>query len=436
MSDSKYKEGFMSRAFSETEGFWRQGNLAYLLAASSLLIGCSPSVNQPVSQSLPYADSTTPDETNTTYRATRPIPVVIKPALPFRVAELNNHGFTKVFEKNGILPVSAEIPAVLPQEHSFRNLKKIKNSVTANVSTDIRNTFANYLDAFNRHDAIALATHWVKDGENLDLDTGNRIVGQPAVEHVFGQLFARDETAQIDFQLDSIRPIRDDVVVVDGISQMSLTDQETRRSRFSAVLVRHENRWLMESVRESAASAESTIHDRLEQLNWLRGFWEDISDGITASLQCEWNEEGTFLIRRYLITQELEPRGAEERLALGIPTLLPNEEASNKVGDRLTTTEYIGWDPQQGQICSWLFRSDGHTAHFAWQRNGNAWLLQSLSDGSGNESPTQYLLQRAGEDELTLEHISGNNCALIPEADFLRTARPIENVLTQDSLMK
>ena len=436
MSDSKYKEGFMSRAFSETEGFWRQGNLAYLLAASSLLIGCSPSVNQPVSQSLPYADSTTPDETNTTYRATRPIPVVIKPALPFRVAELNNHGFTKVFEKNGILPVSAEIPAVLPQEHSFRNLKKIKNSVTANVSTDIRNTFTNYLDAFNRHDAIALAAHWVKDGENLDLDTGNRIVGQPAVEHVFGQLFARDETAQIDFQLDSIRPIRDDVVVVDGISQMSLTDQETRRSRFSAVLVRHENRWLMESVRESAASAESTIHDRLEQLNWLRGFWEDISDGITASLQCEWNEEGTFLIRRYLITQELEPRGAEERLALGIPALLPNEEASKKVGDRLTTTEYIGWDPQQGQICSWLFRSDGHTAHFAWQRNGNAWLLQSLSDGSGNESPTQYLLQRAGEDELTLEHISGNNCALILEADFLRTARPIESVLTQDSLMK
>ena len=96
-----------------------------------------------------------------------------------------------------------------------------------------------------------------------------------------------------------------------------------------------------------------------------------------------------------------------------------------KRSDRLTTTEYIGWDPLQGQICSWLFRSDGHTAHFAWQRNGNAWLLQSISDSSENESPTQYVLQRAGEDELTLEHISGNNCELIPEADFVRTARPL-----------
>ena len=434
MSDSKYKEGFMHRAFSELKGFLRQGTLTYLLTASGILLGCSPSANQPVSQSLPYADSTTPDKTHTTYRATRPIPVVIKPALPFRVANLNIDKLTKVVEKNGILPVSAEIPALLQQEHSFRNLKKIKGAIAANVSTDIQNTFANYLDAFNRHDAIALAAHWVKDGENLDLDTGNRIVGQPAVEHVFDQLFERDETARIGFQLDSIRPIRDDVVVVDGLSQMSLTDQEPRQSRFSAVLVRHEDRWLMESVRESAASAEPTIHDRLQQLDWLRGFWEDISDGLTASLQCEWNEEGTFLIRRHLITKELEPRGAEERLALGIPALLPNEEASKKVADRLTTKEYIGWDPQQGKICSWLFRSDGRTAHFAWQRNGNAWLLQSLSDG--NDSPTQYLLQRAGEDELTLEHISGNKCALIPEADFLRTARPIESALSQDSLIK
>ena len=66
---------------------------------------------------------------------------------------------------------------------------------------------------------------------------------------------------------------------------MSFNDQKSCRSRFSAVLVRHEDRWLMESVRESSASAEPTIHDRLQQLDWLRGFWEDISDGITASLQ-------------------------------------------------------------------------------------------------------------------------------------------------------
>ena len=419
----------MHRDFSELEGFWRQGTLTYLLTASSILLGCSPSANQPVSQSLPYADSTTPDKTHTTYRATRPIPVVIKPALPFRVANLNIDRLTKVVGKNGILPVSAEIPALLQQEHSFRNLKKIKGAIAANVSTDIQNTFANYLDAFNRHDAIALAAHWVKDGENLDLDTGNRIVGQPAVEHVFDQLFERDETARIGFQLDSIRPIRDDVVVVDGLSQMSLTDQEPRQSRFSAVLVRHEDRWLMESVRESAASAEPTIHDRLQQLDWLRGFWEDISDGITASIQCEWNEQGTYLIRHHLITEELEPPGSAARLAAGIPALLPEKDAHEKTVQRLSMTEYIGWDNQQGQICSWLFRSDGQTAQFTWQRNGNNWLLKSMRKNN-SDSPTQYVIQPAGEDGFTIERASGYHCDLVLEADFLRTARPIEGTLS------
>ena len=417
----------MSRVFST--GSWRKKNLIYVLASLSLLTGCSPSVNQPVSQSLPYADSITQSGSPTTHQAARPIPVVIKPAVPFRMTELQTQRFKNGNDQNAILPVSTETPAVLPQGTSFENLKKIKNAVTANVSTEIQNTFTNYLDAFNRHDAIALAAHWVQDGENLDLDTGNRIVGQHAVKHVFDRLFARDEGARIGFQIDSIRPIHDDVAIVDGTSQMSFNDQKSCRSRFSAVLVRHEDRWLMESVRESSASAEPTIHDRLQQLDWLRGFWEDISDGITASLQCEWNEQGTFLIRRYLVTKEIEPRGAEERLTLGIPALLPNEDTSD-TPDRLTTTEYIGWNPKQGQICSWLFRSDGQMAHFAWQRNGNTWLLQSLSERNSNEIPAQYSLHRAGEDELTLEHLSGSDCALIPEADFLRTARPVENIMT------
>lgn len=414
----------MSRVFSTRS--CRKKNLIYVLASLSLLAGCSPSVNQPVSQSLPYADSS---GSPTTHQAVRPIPVVIKPAVPFRMTELQTQRFANGNDQNAILPVSTETPAVLPQGTSFENLKKIKNAVTANVSTEIQNTFTNYLDAFNRHDAIALAAHWVQDGENLDLDTGNRIVGKHAVKHVFDRLFAGDDGARIGFQIDSIRPIHDDVAVVDGTSQMSFNDQKSCRSRFSAVLVRHEDRWLMESVRESSASAEPTIHDRLQQLDWLRGFWEDISDGITASLQCEWNEQGTFLIRRYLVTKEIEPRGAEERLALGIPALLPNEDTSD-TPNRLTTTEYIGWNPQQGQICSWLFRSDGQMAHFAWQRNGNNWLLQSLPERNSNEIPAQYLLHRAGEDELTLEHLSGSNCVLIPEADFLRTARPVENSMT------
>lgn len=419
----------MSHVLNTTKNFCCQLRFLYGFLLASVLIGCSPSLNQTVSQSLPRANTTTADVALNAFRSARPIPVVVKPAVPFRVSLLGKHKAFETFTESNIVAVSAEIPAVLPQQASLRNLKQIQNAATASTSSDIQNTFATYLDAFNRHDAIAMASHWVTDGENLDLDTGNRTIGRTAVERVFDQLFVNDKSAQIGFQIDSIRPIRDDVVVVDGLSKMSLTDQKPRQSRFSAVLVRHENKWLMESVRETAATANPTIQDRLQQLNWLRGFWEDISDGITASIQCEWNEQGTYLIRHHLITEELEPPGSAARLAAGIPALLPEKDAHEKTVQRLSMTEYIGWDNQQGQICSWLFRSDGQTAQFTWQRNGNNWLLKSMRKNN-SDSPTQYVIQPAGEDGFTIERASGYHCDLVLEADFLRTARPIEGTLS------
>jgi len=428
MNSTKYKEVPMSHVLDTSKDFCCQLRFLYGFLLASALTGCSPSLDRSASQSLPRANTTAADVTHNVFRSARPIPVVVKPAVPFRVSLLNRNKASEALTENNFLAVSADIPAVLPQQSPLRNLKQIQNAATASTSSDIQNTFTTYLDAFNRHDAIAMASHWVTDGENLDLDTGNRTVGRTAVEKVFDQLFVNDKSVQIGFQIDSIRPIRDDVVVVDGLSKMSLTDQKLRQSRFSAVLVRHENKWLMESVRETAATANPTIQDRLQQLNWLRGFWEDISDGITVSIQCEWNEQGTYLIRHHLITEELEPPGSAARLAAGIPALLPEKDVYKKTEQRLSTTEYIGWDDQQGHICSWLFRSDGQTAQFTWQRNGNNWLLESMPRNN-SDSSTQYVIQPDGDDGFTLELASGNRCALVPEADFLRTARPIEDTL-------
>ena len=338
MNSTKYKEVPMSHVLNTPKDFCYQLGFLYGFVLVSALTGCSPSLNQPVSQSLPRANTTTADVTHNVLRSARPIPVVVKPAVPFRVSLLNRNKASEALTENKFLAVSADIPAVLPQQASLRNLKQIQNAATASTSSEIQNTFATYLDAFNRHDAIAMASHWVTDGENLNLDTGDRIVGRTAVVKVFDQLFANDKSAQIGFQIDSIRSIHDDVAVVDGVSQMSLTDQQPRQSRFSAVLVRHEKKWLMESVRETAATTNPTIHDRLQQLNWLRGCWEDISDGVTASIQCEWNEQGTYLIRHYLITEELDPPGSAERLAAGIPALLPEKDAYKKMARRFTTT--------------------------------------------------------------------------------------------------
>ena len=399
----------------------------WLSAILIACLGCQAATDRPVRTSFSANAAAKP--TATAKRPSRPIPVVIKPPAGLRLDLLERRLAGLEPRHNGVLPVAAALPLEREGPAAPRRLPHLAPPATAAVAPDIRATLASYTAAFNRHDPVALAAHWTPSGENLDLDTGSRTVGRTAVERVFDRLFASDRTAQIEFDLEAVRPIRDDVVVVDGVSQLALADQQTARSRFSAVLVRHEGRWLIESVREATAPAAPSVGDRLAPLAWLRGSWEDISDGVTISLQCDWAEDGGFLVRRHLITDEPQPPGAFERTIAGIPALLPAVgtagEAPVAVRQR-TITEYIGWDESRGEIRSWLFCSDGRTATFSWLRSGNGWLLEhDNATDSTTAEPTRLMLEQAGADELTLQLHAGLAADLLPAADFVRTARPV-----------
>ena len=97
------------------------------------------------------------------------------------------------------------------------------------------------------------------------------------------------------------------------------------------------------------------------------------------------------------------------------------------VVQRRTITEFIGWDQGRGEIRSWMFCSDGRTAEFRWLRSGTGWLLTHANDpAAATAEPAQLMLERVGADELTLQLQSGIVDDLLPAADFVRTARPID----------
>ena len=404
----------------------------YCLLAGWTLIGlsgCGQVVNRPINKHLPKTTnirSVSPEQRNLSRRPTQPIPIIIQPPVPFRVALLKKSSAPRPWTvATNFLAVVAE-QSLASQPAAPRRLPATPDALPA-VVTAVRSTIADYLAAFNRHDPIALAAYWTSDGEKLDLDTGSRTTGQQAVAHSFDRLFAADQQTTIAFDIEAVRPIHNDVVVVDGISQLSFSDRDPTRSRFSAVLVRQEDRWLIETIREAVASTTLTIHDRLAELAWLRGSWEDISDGVTASLQCDWNEAGTFLIRRHLVTADPEPPGAATRLTAGVPALLPIDEGNHlqPVKPRcLSLTEYIGWDESRGEIHSWLFCSDGRTAEWSWLRTKTGWLLTTDTDFEASRGSTQLILTRIGSDEMTLQVSAGPDPQFMPTADFLRTARP------------
>jgi uncharacterized protein (TIGR02246 family) len=283
----------------------------------------------------------------------------------------------------------------------------------------IRETMRSYLQAFNRHDPAALAAHWSDAGENIDLDSGETTSGRESVRDVFAALFEEDAGASIDIELTSIRPVADDVAVVDGVSRISFTDAPESSSRFAAVMLRRDGGWVIDTVRESAASRGPGASRPLDELAWLVGQWEDAGEGVTASTQCFWSANRSFLVRSHLVSsdavQEQRPLPGDAR----IPGLLP----AGPPGKR-EITEIVGWDPDRGQIRSWYFTSAGRFADGVWSRDGDAWTVRLEGPGFADAADATCTLSRMGDDELSVR-CGGPAVAefLPPACDFLRTAR-------------
>ena len=349
-------------------------------------------------------------------RPVRPIPEVIAKAKPFRMMPQSTARAipspTQDTTASGVATASAVMPS-----------SKASRPTTGPDIAGINRVMRSYLEAFNRHDPAALAAHWSATGENLDLDSGETTAGRDAVHEVFAALFEQDAGATIDIDVAAIRPLRDDVAVVDGVSRISFTDAPPSSSRFSAVLVRENGNWVLDTVRESNTSSqpshEGTVANAqarpLDAMAWLVGSWEDVSEGVTASTHCFWSTNRAFLIRTHVVSTEAAHEQRRLPGGSGIPGLL----SANAAGSR-EITEILGWDPDRGQIRSWLFTSDGRFAEGAWSRDGNAWTLR-LTDASGDCHCT---ITRVGPDEMSCRCDSDQFADVVPPAcDFVRTAR-------------
>jgi uncharacterized protein (TIGR02246 family) len=343
------------------------------------------------------------------HRPVRPIPEVIARAKPFR------------FDQS-LQAVPAPAPAMTTASKTTP-----RASSPGPDRAGITNMMRSYLQAFNRHDPAALAAHWSTTGENVDLDSGETTAGREAVREVFAALFEQDTGASIDIDIGSIRQIRDDVAVVDGVSRISFTDAPPSSSRFSAVLVRQAGNWVLDTVRESNASLTSAASESiqnapsrpLDALGWLVGSWEDVAEGVTASTHCFWSTNKAFLIRTHVVSsdaaQEQRPAPGDSR----IPGLLP----AGPTGSR-EITEIIGWDEGRGEIRSWMFTSDGRFAEGTWSQEGNAWTVRMESAGTDGTDDCLFTLTRMDDDEMACRCTTDRLADILPPAcDYVRTAR-------------
>lgn len=285
----------------------------------------------------------------------------------------------------------------------------------AGVRNEVEAMIGGYLRDFNRHDTAAVAAHWTEAAENLDLDSGETTAGRVAVRQAFAALFAEDDGATIDIAVEAIRPVRHDVAVVDGTTTVHFGDGTRAGSRFSAVTVKQGDRWMLDSVRESARHEAAGAGRPLDQLAWLVGSWQDPRPGMSASTQCFWSAGRAFLIR----THAVSGHAAAGEVGAGIPALLSEVEIAER-----EVTELIGWDPERQLIRSWVFTSTGRFAEGTWTRAADGWRVRLEGRGSDSGRSCESLITRRGPDAVAVSGgRDGLAAELVPVGDVVRVAR-------------
>ena len=225
----------------------------------------------------------------------------------------------------------------------------------------IRASGAAFIEAYNARDAKKLAALWTPEAVYIDPATGEQSVGRDEIEKAFADAFADQQDAKLVVDSASIEFVSPSVAIVRGSAHVVRQGEESADSDFTSVRVKRDGKWLIDRVSEvETEKAPPSNYDHLKELEWMIGSWhdDDPRPGIEIQTDCEWTKNKNFITRSFAI-------------AIG--------NQVNKSGMQI-----IGWDPNDKQIHSWVFDSDGGFGEGSWTHKGNKWLIQNsgtLPDG-------------------------------------------------------
>ncbi len=221
-----------------------------------------------------------------------------------------------------------------------------------------------FIDAFNQHDAAALAATYLPEGEIL-LRDGTIVSGREAITEFYDENFAEEDggKTQAAIEAESVRFITPGVAIETGTLHITSADGVVTSHPYTSVQIKQaDGTWLTGSVRDELGGG-SLPSEKLLALEWLIGDWIIQQGDAETLLSFTWSDFGPYI------------EGSAE-------TAVTYE---GNVG--LSTR--IGWDGQRGGFISWGHDSEGGYVVSEWTETAPmTWLLRSkgvTSDGESNE---------------------------------------------------
>jgi uncharacterized protein (TIGR02246 family) len=233
------------------------------------------------------------------------------------------------------------------------------------IDEQIRANAAAFVEAYNAHDAQAIAGQFAAAGEFVDQD-GNVFTGPEAIGDEFAAFFEAFPKTSIEMEVESVRQVAASVVVEEGVAVVATAASEaTDRRRYLAVHVREKNAWRIATTR-SLEAEPALPREQLAPLAWLVGDWVDESDEAKVETHVAWSDDGSSLISQFDV--QVQGRSA------------------------LTGTHRIGWDPAARKIRSWVFDSAGGHAEGIWTRVDDDWIVKVTGVTSEGEATSATMV--------------------------------------------
>jgi uncharacterized protein (TIGR02246 family) len=256
----------------------------------------------------------------------------------------------------------------------------------------VRALFRAIDEAYNEKDPNALEALLLEEAALYDQD-GLVASGRSGIIAHYAVSFTERPDARITGDLETIQFLTPDVARGEGAFEyVESPDATPAPGRFTLLAVRRDGRWQVAEIRDQPVPApEPTSHyEYLKEVEWMIGDWVDESDDARVSSSIRWALNKNYIIRDYSIELSGEPA--------------------------MTGMMVLGYDPQAGQLKSWVFDSEGGHGEASWTRvNDNQWVLKARGrtrDGSPT-SATQVItiLNRDVVRHSSLDRIIGGEVA-------------------------
>lgn len=287
------------------------------------------------------------------------------------------------FPQEGPKPQGASSPAT-PGEAELRTLLKVVS------------------DAYNQADAKALSARFTDDAVLIDQD-GGEVRGRDAIARHYADAFGKGPTCKISDAAEAIHFLTPEIASVVGPFQLEDEEGNALSSgRFGLIAVRKGDQWQLAELRDdSTTSSEGPDRgEPLRELEWMIGDWLDDGEDGKVSAQVRWDEGKKFLVRKYSVQVNGEPARSG--------------------------TQWIGWDPQENQVRSWNFDSEGGFGQGQWTRSdGDRWIIKaSGKTGDGLTTSATQIIELVNKDAVKFQSTDRVvNAEQLPDIDEVLMVR-------------